>query len=58
MLITVTVTAELERTEGKFASRDELTEKIAEALESADPGSVDTDNGATYEVTEWNVQGS
>lgn len=50
-----TVTVEVQRTEGKFASRDELDEQIREALASADPGQVDGENGGVYEVVEWEV---
>lgn len=51
-----TVAVEVERTEGKFASREELGAQLVEALESADPGQVDGDNGGTYEVTSWDVE--
>lgn len=53
---TFTITVEVERTEGKFASRDEIAEKIAEELKGADPGTIDTDEGASYEVTSFDVQ--
>jgi hypothetical protein len=49
------VEIEVERTEGKFASRDELSEQLAEAIESADPGSVEGDNGGQYEVIAFEV---
>jgi hypothetical protein len=52
---TFTITVEVERTEGKFASRDEIAEKIVEELEYADPGSIDTDEGASYEITSFEV---
>jgi hypothetical protein len=44
-----------ERDEGKFASKDELAEQIQEALESADPGQLDGENGGVYSVQEWEV---
>lgn len=47
------VTVEVERTEGKFASRDEIAEKIVEAIEDADPGQIDTDDGAVYEIVSF-----
>jgi hypothetical protein len=50
------VTVEVERSEGKFASRDELGEQIREALESADPGQLDGENGGVYETNEWTVE--
>ncbi len=56
MEIEFRVIAQVERTEGKFASRDELSEQIAEALESADPSSLSGDNGGEYEVTDWVVE--
>jgi len=49
------VSASVERTEGKFASRDELEQQLQEAIEGADPGSVSGDNGGEYEVTDWVV---
>lgn len=53
---TFTVTAVVERSEGKFASRDELADQIRESIESADPGSLYGDNGSQYDVTEWTVE--
>ena len=56
---TFTVTVELERTEGKFAGRDEMAEAIIDALEGADPGSVDgigADGMSSYDVTDWAVE--
>jgi len=49
---TFTVNVTAERTEGKFATRDELQEQIQEALEGADPSQLDGENGGVYEVTE------
>jgi len=61
--ITATVSVSVERTEGKFASRDEIGDQIQEALESevqqaieaADPGSYEGENGGQYETSEWSV---
>jgi hypothetical protein len=50
-----TVHVSIEREEGKFASRDEMAEQISDALESADPGSLDGEAGGSYSVVEWNV---
>jgi hypothetical protein len=50
-----TVTVEVEREEGKFATRDELQEQIMEALEGADPNQLDGENGGVYAVTNWEV---
>ena len=55
MRFTFTIDVEAEHTEGKFASHDELAEKITEAIESADPGSLEGDEGGTYDVTSWEV---
>lgn len=56
MQFTFTVSVELERSEGKFASRDELSEQIIESISSADPGSLYGDNGGIYEVVDWEVE--
>lgn len=50
------VAVEVERTEGKFASRDEIGDVILDALESADPGSYEGDEGGQYEGVEWSVE--
>jgi hypothetical protein len=49
-----TVEVTLEREQGKFVSRDEMAAQLAEAIEQADPGTVDVDN-STYNVTDWVV---
>lgn len=58
MRFTFTVEVEVERVEGKFASRDEIADVIAEALGEANPENIDgigTDGGGEYEVTLWEV---
>ena len=55
MKIKVVVTVELNHTTGKFASKDEMIEKIKEDLENANPGSYSTDEDAEYEVADWSV---
>ncbi len=50
------ITAEVSRSEGKFATRDELREQLQEALESADPGTMSGENGGEYNVDNWNVE--
>lgn len=55
MNLSFTVSVTVERETGKFASREELGNAISEALEEADPSSIDTDNDATYTTTEWIV---
>lgn len=49
------VLVEVERSEGKFASRDELAEQIQEALDSADPGTLEGENGGVYDVQDWSI---
>lgn len=49
------VEVEVERDEGKFASRAELADQIQEALEGADPGNLEGENGGQYTVHEWAV---
>jgi hypothetical protein len=51
------VTVEVERSEGKFATRDEIGEQIAEAITEADPGNLTGENGGEYNVTVWEVTG-
>lgn len=51
-----TVTVEAERTEGKFASRDEISGMLAEALEAADEGTLYGENSGVYEITEFTVE--
>ena len=61
MRLTFTVEVEVERVQGKFASRDEISEQLLEAVEGADPGSVDgvgADGDSEYEVTSWEVSGA
>jgi hypothetical protein len=59
MRFVFTVAVEVERDEGKFAARDEVAEQIAEALEQADPSTIDgvgADGTSTYSVTDWVVE--
>lgn len=49
------VAVEIERTEGKFATRDEISSEIVEALEGADIGTFVGENDGQYEVTDWSV---
>jgi len=55
MLFRFVVEAEVERTEGKFASREELSEQMRDEIEAADPGQLEGENGGQYEVTSWEV---
>ena len=49
------VVVEVTRSEGKFATREEIADQIQAALESADPGSYEGDNGGQYETGDWSV---
>lgn len=58
MRFTFLVEVEVERVEGKFASRDEISEALLEALEGADPGSVDgvgADGSSSYATISWSA---
>jgi hypothetical protein len=52
---TVILEVEVERTEGKFASRDEIAEAIQEALANAGEGEslsgIGADGNSEYEIT-------
>lgn len=50
------VSVSVERTQGKFASRDEIEEALQSELEGADPGSVEGSEGGEYEVQDWSVE--
>lgn len=54
MLFTFQTTVEVDHTSGKFVSRDEISDEISEAIESADPGSIDVSE-SEYETTVWEV---
>jgi rRNA maturation endonuclease Nob1 len=49
------VEVEVNRTQGKFAGRDEIETQIQEALEGADPGTYEGENGGEYETADWSV---
>jgi hypothetical protein len=55
MKFTFVVEVEVERDEGKFASRDELADQLIQEIEGADPGSLSGDNGGEYSTTSWEV---
>ena len=56
MRFDLVVGAELERSEGKFVSREELRDKLIEALEEANPGDLMGDNDGQYMVETWEVE--
>lgn len=52
------VAVEVERLEGKFASRDEIEQTIMDALTDANPSQFDglgADAASSYEVSSWEV---
>ena len=58
MRFTFTVEVEVERTQGKFASRDEISEAVVEMLDGANEGTVDgvgADGDSEYEIVSWEV---
>lgn len=55
MRIRIVIEAEVERREGKFASREDLGDQLVEELEGADPGELEGENEGQYEVVEWIV---
>lgn len=55
MRLSFLVTVELDRTEGKFASKEDLGSQIVDALEEADPFELTGENEGTYETTVWEV---
>jgi hypothetical protein len=55
MEIVIVLRVEVERDEGKFASREAIEELILDEVTSADPGSIDPDE-ATYSTTMWEAE--
>jgi hypothetical protein len=55
MHFTITVEVDIQRIQGKFASKDEMEAQIIDAIESANPDSLTGDNEGEYEVTNWEV---
>jgi hypothetical protein len=55
MKYTFHVTVEVNHTQGKFATREEIADQLMEALSSADPGTLTGDNGGEYETQTWEV---
>jgi hypothetical protein len=51
MVIRFIVEVEVTHVSGKFASKDDLREKIREEIEGADPGTITSDDDAEYEVS-------
>lgn len=55
MKFTFTVEIEVERSQGKFATHEEIADTIQTALEDADPGQYEGENGGQYETSSWEV---
>ena len=58
MRFVFTVEIEVERVQGKFASRDEIGELLDKALTEANPDSIDqigADSDSEYGIIDWNV---
>lgn len=53
--IRIVIEAEVEKTSGKFVSREALGEEIVSELQGADPGSLSVDD-SEYDVTSWEVE--
>lgn len=56
MQFTFQVSVEAERSQGKFASKDELAEQIQQAIDDANPQSLTGDNGGEYDIVTWEVE--
>ena len=50
-----TVKVEVEKTAGKFASRDSIEAELQQALEDADPGNISPDD-SEYDTIDWSVE--
>lgn len=58
MKFSFTVEVEVSRIEGKFATRDEISEYLQEELDGMNPGEVDgvgADGESRYEITDWSI---
>lgn len=51
----VVVEVEVEREQGKFASKDEIRDQLDQVLLDADPGSITADAGGEYNTVLWEV---
>jgi hypothetical protein len=55
MIFRFNVSVEVERSQGKFASRDEIGELVLEALEQANPEQIEGENGGQFDITMWDI---
>lgn len=60
MIFEFKVTVEAERESGKFISKDEAREQCREAIEQADPQTVEggADGDSIYNIIQWEVEDS
>lgn len=57
--LTFKVTVQLDRTEGKFASREELADELVAQIEASEPygvSGVGADGMSEYEVSDYQVE--
>jgi hypothetical protein len=55
MQFTFIVSVEVNRVEGKFATRNEIADQLIAAIEDGNPGSVFSDEMAEYSVDAWDI---
>lgn len=56
MIFEYKVRVEVNRIEGKFASREDLGSQISDELENANPSDLTGENDGQYEIVEWEVE--
>lgn len=54
MRFDITLAVEVDRVSGRFVTRDDIEAALIEAVEQANPSSIDVDE-SEYEVTDWAV---
>lgn len=54
MRVYITMEVEVERVQGKFASRDAIEENLRAELDGANPGTLDVDD-SEYEIIDWEI---
>lgn len=56
MRFKVTIDIDVTHVQGKFAGRDEIEELVTSAIMEANPGDIETDDGAEYNVEFWEIE--
>lgn len=51
-----TVEIEVNRTTGKFPSRDDVAQELQDALDNANPGDLQVGDDSELEVSDWSVE--